>query len=160
GYHFAHDVVREVVEADLGPGWRRVLHRRGAEGLAAAEGALPMEALAYHYIRAGIPDQVVLYLEREGDRAHAPAAPAPAQGCYQDVVERVDKLGRVQEAARAREKLGAVLATMGRYDAALAALEQVAETARAAGDLDSLGRVTAQRGWTHAERGTPQEGVA
>ncbi|HKC76223.1 MAG TPA: AAA family ATPase [Chloroflexota bacterium] len=32
---FAHDVIREVVEADLGAGWHTVLHRRMAEALTA-----------------------------------------------------------------------------------------------------------------------------
>jgi predicted ATPase len=37
---FAHDLIREVVEADLGAGWRVVLQRRAAEALEAqAEGA-------------------------------------------------------------------------------------------------------------------------
>jgi transcriptional regulator with XRE-family HTH domain len=35
---FAHDVIREVVEADLGAGWRAVLQRRAAEALGAQAG--------------------------------------------------------------------------------------------------------------------------
>src|SRR5205823_12107816 len=38
GYAFTHDVVREVVEADLGAGQRAVLHRRVAEALERAPG--------------------------------------------------------------------------------------------------------------------------
>jgi tetratricopeptide (TPR) repeat protein len=75
------------------------------------------------------------------------------------LVDRLDRLGRTLDAARAREKLGVVLRIMGQCDAALEALEQAAQAYRAAGDLDRLGDVTGQIGWAHADRGTPAEGV-
>src|SRR5207302_861046 len=48
----------------------------------------------------------------------------------------------------------------GRYDAAIQVLEPAAETFRAAGNWESLGRVTAWMGRAHSLRGTPHEGVA
>jgi predicted ATPase/DNA-binding XRE family transcriptional regulator len=41
---FAHDVLREVVEADLGAGWRTVLHRRMAEALEVQAGRAVAQA--------------------------------------------------------------------------------------------------------------------
>ena len=41
GYRFPHDVIREVVEADLGPARRAALHRRVAEALASQAGPSP-----------------------------------------------------------------------------------------------------------------------
>jgi len=38
GYRFVHDVIREVVEADVGTGRRMMLHRRVAEALEEAAG--------------------------------------------------------------------------------------------------------------------------
>src|SRR5207244_8205248 len=105
-YQFVHDVIREVVEADLGAAGRSVLHRQVAEALEQEPDEPLVERLAYHYSRGGIPDKAMRYLEQAGDRAQAQYANAAAEGYYQDLVERLDRLGRSLEAARAREKLG------------------------------------------------------
>jgi len=159
-YHFPHDVIREVVEADLGAARRIVLHRQVAEALEQGLGEPSLELLAYHYTRGGAQDKALLYLERAGDRAAARSAYAAADGYYRELVERLDGLGRVGEAARVREKWGVVLRLVGRYDAALAALGEAAETYRGVDDQESLGRAVARMGQVHAVRGTPEEGVA
>ena len=48
-YRFAHDLIREVVEADLSAGRRMLLHRDIARALAAMPGEPPVEEVAYHY---------------------------------------------------------------------------------------------------------------
>jgi tetratricopeptide (TPR) repeat protein len=154
GYQFAHDVIREVVEADLGTARRAILHRRIAAALEIMPGDLPVDQLAYHYSHSGPPDKAVLYLERAGDQAHARAAWAAAQRAYQDLATRLDALGRSSDAARAREKLGAVLRAGGHFSAALEVLQQVATTYRAAGDLARWGTVSAQIGEIHQAQGT------
>jgi tetratricopeptide (TPR) repeat protein len=136
-----------------------VLHRRIAEALERGPEEAPVEAVAYHYARSGMPDKAVLYLERAGDHAAAQAAHAAAEEYYRDVVARLDALGHRRDSARAREKLGVVLHTAPRYDAALEVLDQAAEAYGAAGDLESLGRTTAQMGQVHASRGTVEEGL-
>ena len=53
-YQFAHDVVREVVEADIGSARRAGLHRRTAEAIEALNGEQlsdQYEVLAEHYVR-------------------------------------------------------------------------------------------------------------
>ena len=65
--------------------------------------------LAYHYDQAGVQEKARLYLERAGDKAQAQYANATAEGYYREVVGRLDKLGRGQDAAPVREKLSAVL---------------------------------------------------
>jgi tetratricopeptide (TPR) repeat protein/transcriptional regulator with XRE-family HTH domain len=159
GYRFAHDVIREVVEGQLSQGRRLLLHWRIAETLEAAEGEPPVELLAYHYSQGDVHDKAVHYLEQAGERAQAQYAHAAAEAYYRELVERLDRLGRVCEAARAREKLGAVLATVGRCDAALAVLEQAVETYRTDGDLEGVRRTLAQVGQVHATRGTAEDGV-
>jgi tetratricopeptide (TPR) repeat protein len=158
-YQFAHDVIREVVEAGLGAALRLVLHRKVAEALENGSVDPPLEPLAYHYARSDAPERAILYLERAGDHAQAQHAHAAAEAYYRELVERLDELGRQLDGARVREKLGLVLRTVARYDEALAVLEQAAKVHRASGDQNSLGRVTAQIGWVHADRGTPEEGV-
>jgi tetratricopeptide (TPR) repeat protein/transcriptional regulator with XRE-family HTH domain len=159
-YQFAHDIVREVVEADLGIGRRAVLHLRIAAALERLPGELPVAALAHHYGRSDAEEKALPYLEQAGERAEAQAAYAEAAEYYQELVSRLDALGRTLDGARVRERLGGVLATMANYDAALAVLEQAVETMRAAGDLEHLGRITARMGHIHYKRGTLEEGIA
>ncbi len=166
GYWFAHDVIREVVEADLGPARRMALHRRVAEALEGdellAEGAAErrIERLAYHYSRSAAQHKALLYLERAGDGAAARAAHDAALTYYGQWIERADGLGSVQEGARGRERLAAALSTWAQYDEAVAILERAVEMYRAAGDPDDVARVTATLGQVHADRGTPEQGVA
>jgi tetratricopeptide (TPR) repeat protein len=158
-YWFAHDLVREVVEADVGPARRRALHRRAGEALESVAGEPPVVLLAYHFARGDAHDKALLYLERAGDHAEAQFAHASAADYYGEMLERLEQAGQQPEAPRIREKLAAVLRLLGRYAAALAALEPAAEHHSARGDLDSLARVVAQMGQIHSEAGTPAEGL-
>jgi len=159
GYQFVHDVIREVVEADLGAARRAVLHRRVAEALEHHPGAASAELLAYHYVRSDAQDQALRYLELAGDHAVSQHAHDAAETHYRELVDRLDRLDRVQDAARARVKLGEVLSRTGRYDAALQLLEQAARVFQAAGDAESLAWVTVEIGAAHGRRGTAGEGV-
>jgi tetratricopeptide (TPR) repeat protein/transcriptional regulator with XRE-family HTH domain len=159
-YQFAHDLIREVVEADLGPARRLALHRRVAEALERQPGEQPVEQLAYHYARGGEQDRAVQYLEQAGDSAAKQAAHSAARGYYHEAVERLDGLGRITQAGRLRAKLGTVLVHVGHYDAALPVLERAAAAFHDDGDLESLGAVTAQMGRAHAFRGAQDEGIA
>jgi tetratricopeptide (TPR) repeat protein len=160
GYAFAHDVVREVVEADLGAARRAVLHRRVAEALEGERAGASPAALAYHYERGGSPDKAVVYLERAGAHALVQHAHAAAEGHYRAALDRLESLGRAQDALRVREKLGEVLKRTGRYEAAVQVLEPAAETYRAAGDWERLGWVVASMAEADGERGAFEEGMA
>ena len=161
-YHFAHDVIREVIEADLGAARRTMLHRCVAEALEAGPGEPAVELLAYHYARSDAQDKAVRYLEQAGDKAAAQHANAAAEGYYRELVDRLDRLGRSLGAAHVREKLGTVLMTAGHYDAALELVEQAAETYHAAGDLERWGGALAQMGhlYTLSDRIGYEAGVA
>ncbi len=153
GYSVAHDVVREVVEADLGAARRALLHQRVAEALERAPGPLPVEDLAYHFGRAGHHEKAVLYLEQAGDRARARYANRAAEGFYGELVQRLDRLDCPVQAAAAREKWGAVLDLTARYAEALAAFEGAAAAYRVAGDAEGMGRALARIGRLNADRG-------
>ena len=164
GYRFAHDVIREVLEADLGAPRRARLHLRIAEALdrLAQEGGqiLPVAMLAYHYGHSDAHATAARFLEQAGDHAQEQCAHAAAQAHYQEAADRFERLGRPLDAARALHKLGLALRLEGRrYDAALAALEGAAQTYGAAGDLESLARTAAEIGYAHYGRGTSEEGI-
>lgn len=125
-YAFSHDVIREVVEADVGAARRAVLHRNVAEALEGGRVRASPELLAHHFARAGNADST---WRRRAMRSATTASPW--------------SLGRMYDAARIRGKLGEVLKRVGRYSAALEALELVA----------------ASIGETHALLGTAEEGI-
>src|SRR5207248_2605439 len=56
-YAFAHDVIREVVEADVSAARRAVLHQRVATALERDPSGASPELLAYHHARGGAPDK-------------------------------------------------------------------------------------------------------
>jgi len=88
------------------------------------------------------------------------AAHAAAADYFHLLVDRLDALGRAQDAARVREKQGAVLSALARYDEAIATLDEAATASRGSGDLDGFGRVIARIGQVYGRRGTPDQGFA
>ncbi len=159
-YTFAHDVIREVLEADLGAARRALLHLRVAEALDGDPAGASPELLAYHYSHAGAPDRAVRYVEVAGDHAAAQYANRVAEDHYREALEHLERLRRADDVARLREKLGLILYRIGKYDAALTLLEGAAATYRAAAEWEGLVRVTACIGWAYCWRGTPGEGIA
>jgi predicted ATPase/DNA-binding XRE family transcriptional regulator len=164
-YQFLHDVIREMVETDLGAARRAVLHRRVAEALehsvsaASTPGSARIEMLAYHYARSDAQEKALAYLEQAGEWAQSQYANAAAAGYYQELIDRLETLGHGADAARVRVRLGEVLRTQARYEQAMAVLEQAAETCRVSADLDVLGRVIAQLGRLYVTQVRAAEGL-
>jgi tetratricopeptide (TPR) repeat protein len=158
-YQFAHDLIREVVAADLSAARRAALHLLVAELLEGEPGEPPIEALAYHFTRAGAVEKAVVYLERAGDRALGMHANTEAEAHYRDLVQRLDALHRPVEAARAREKLAHVLRVTGRFDHALELELSALAAYRAVGDLEGMAGAGASIGALHMLRGTAAEGL-
>jgi len=156
-YRFAHDLIHEVVEAELGAARRRAWHRRAARALEAAAGEPEAERLAEHYWRGGDQEKAVVYLQRAGDQARALYAHAAAEGHYRRLVAALDALGRSLEAARARERLGGVLHTMAHYAAEVEALAQATAAYHAAGDLEGEARTVLSTAYAQSRARTPQE---
>ncbi len=80
-YHFAHDLMREVVYTELGAARRQVLHQRTLERLA-SEGARASE-MAYHALLAGEAEAASRYSVQAGDEAMAVFAVEDAIGHYE-----------------------------------------------------------------------------
>jgi tetratricopeptide (TPR) repeat protein len=160
GYRFPHDLIREVVLADLSAARGASLHQLVAEALEQGLGEAPVEQLAYHYSRAGKAEQAIRYLERAAERAQARYAHSEAEGYYQQLIEQLEALGRQAEAAVARERLGVVLLTAARYEQALEILEQVVAGYQVRADREGMARATAHIGRVHALHGSFVEGIA
>ena len=159
-YRFAHDVIREVVEADLGAGRRASLHQRIAQALEVAAGDPQVDLLAYHYARSDDQARATTYLALAANKARAQYANDVAIGYYRELVDRLDRLMRPADAAAALLQLGAVLVAVTRYDEALAVLERAAAMYQAAGALDQVGQAIALIGQVHRCRATAEEGLA
>jgi tetratricopeptide (TPR) repeat protein/transcriptional regulator with XRE-family HTH domain len=141
-YEFLHDVIREVVEADLGATRRAVLHRRVAEALEGGAGAAaphrepPLELLAFHYTQAEAWPKALGYLMQAGDKAAASHALQAAVAAYAWALEVCDQLGdtAVAVAVAAAQKRADIHVLVGDFGAAVAGYERMREGTRRLGD--------------------------
>ena len=95
-YQFAHDVIREVVEADIGSARRAVLHRRVGEAIEALYTNVLSEyyeTLADHYLRGDAWEQALKYLERSGDKATGAGAIREALNYYDQALAICARVG-------------------------------------------------------------------
>jgi tetratricopeptide (TPR) repeat protein len=153
-YQFVHDVIREVVERDLGPAWRAMLHRRIALAWECRPGPPPVEALAYHYAHTDDHDSAARWLEQAGDQAASRLALAAAADHYQAACAHLEESGSAPEAlARLCEKLGDARWRRAEYAAAeesfALAQARATEPARRAALLHKEGLTWLLRGDHH-----------
>jgi transcriptional regulator with XRE-family HTH domain/tetratricopeptide (TPR) repeat protein len=163
GYRFTHDLIREVVEADLGARRRRVLHcyiAEALEHLPMADRARKVAALADHFARAGEPVRALPYALLAGDQAEAASAHAEASAHFRAAARYADAAGERTRKAEAMEKLGVSLLRYGHTDPALAALDEAAQLYAEFHDQESRYRTLAALIETHWHRGTAEEGLA
>ncbi|HEY8284859.1 MAG TPA: AAA family ATPase [Chloroflexota bacterium] len=111
-YRFCHDVIREVVEADLGAARRMLLHRDIARGLQARTGPPPVEELAYHLTRGDQPEQALPYLARAAGRARVAAAYQEEAGLLAQAIELAQRVGRADLLGDLHARRAAVLSHM------------------------------------------------
>jgi tetratricopeptide (TPR) repeat protein/transcriptional regulator with XRE-family HTH domain len=156
GYQCVHDLIREVVLADLSAVRRVQLHQVVAETLEQLPGKRPVERLAYHYSRAGVTEKATFYLEQAGDRAWKLHAHIEAERAYRELVTLQERLGRTMDWARVSEKLILVLEIQARYDEALEVLEGTAEVYRQAEAREQLWRIMAVFGRIASRQGDPR----
>ena len=159
-FHFAHDLIHDVVTANLSTVRRKLLHRRIAEVLEHHLGETSVEILAYHFDLAGDQHKTIAYLEQAGDHAQGMRAYADAERYFYDLLRRVEAIHwKAADVARIHEKLGNVLYAAARFDAAVESLNLAAQAYRAARDLEGWGRTLTRLGWAHAQRGSACEGL-
>jgi class 3 adenylate cyclase/tetratricopeptide (TPR) repeat protein len=161
-YVFKHATIREVAYNMLVHKRRQQLHLAAARAVAELYPADEyVEMIAYHYVRTEEHCEAAEWLERAGDRAAGVYANESALSYYGDARARRERCDpAANDLCRLDEKRGATLRTSARYDEALSALEGAAAIYHAAGDRDLEGRVLAQIGEAHYERGSTAEGIS
>jgi tetratricopeptide (TPR) repeat protein len=123
GYRFVHDVIREVVEADLSAARRLLLHRDIALALETdpqePSREPPIEALAYHYAQTDLHARAAYWLEQAGDHAAAGFANATTLEQYVAARERAEIGGSgTAVLSRLDEKMGNLRVVLGEFAAA------------------------------------------
>jgi predicted ATPase/DNA-binding XRE family transcriptional regulator/Tfp pilus assembly protein PilF len=160
-YRFAHDVIREVIEADAGSGQRALLHRRVGEALERLpEHSHRAAELAWHFLEADVVDRALHYSLLAGDAAEGVFAHAEAERHYRKAASLAHDVHDETREADALEKLGQVLWVIGRSHEAQGALEQSMKMHQRAGNLDGQGRIAATMGWVLSSLGRPEEGIS
>jgi tetratricopeptide (TPR) repeat protein/transcriptional regulator with XRE-family HTH domain len=162
-YQFPHDLVREVVLAELSAMRRRHWHAQ----VAAALSQVPERRrvghaaeLAWHWQEAGDAERALPYALLAGDQAESAYAHQDAERYFQTARDLAHDLGDQQREAEALEQLGLAVRFLRRFPQALAALEQALALYQAMGDVEGQGRVLARMGHLHAVAGSPEAGVA
>ena len=159
-YGFAHALIGQALYQEVPRHRLRRLHLRAGEALERVAGERPeaWAELARHFLAAGERTRATRYAVLAGDHAAKLYAHAEAVQHYEAALDLLEEAGDERETARVQEHLGLALRRTARYAEALAAQEQVARAMRTTGDLEGLGRVTAETGWLLAATGAVQEG--
>jgi tetratricopeptide (TPR) repeat protein/transcriptional regulator with XRE-family HTH domain len=150
-YHFAHDLVREVVEADLSSARRTALHRRTAVAMGQLYGDQLVddyESVAEHYLRGEAWEQALRYLALSGDKARAAGAVREARNYYEQALALCARLGHpAQETAIAvAEKRAFVCYDSGDFAGAGADFERMRAAAAQLADRRREGLALAYSG--------------
>jgi tetratricopeptide (TPR) repeat protein len=152
GYRFAHDVIREVIEGDVGSARHTVLCRRVAaaiEDLYADRLPEQYETLAYQYLRGEVWEKALAYLVKAGDKAVAAVATQEALRFYDRALALCATLGTLALAAATEvgQKRGNVLCYgMGDFVGAATDFERMHTAAAGLGDRRLTGMALAFRG--------------
>ncbi len=144
-YAFAHDLIRETVEAELGGARRAALHRRIGEALERLPQPERQPAqLAWHFARGDELARALPYALQAGDHAEAIYAHSEAERHFRAAAEWAHALGDQAREGEALEKLADVLYHLTRYQDAYMVLERVISMYQAAGAWERLAWATAQ----------------
>jgi predicted ATPase/DNA-binding SARP family transcriptional activator len=101
GYHFTHEMIRDVVYTELGEARRHLLHQRALVSLS-SEGA-PVSELAYHALLAGEAEAAYRYSVQAADEAVAVFAVEDAIGYYEQARALFQEQQRLQSVLLAPE---------------------------------------------------------
>jgi tetratricopeptide (TPR) repeat protein/transcriptional regulator with XRE-family HTH domain len=156
-YRLSHDVIREVIEATLGPEERNDLHGRVGQALEAA-GTAGLEAeLAQHFLEAADPERAVKYSLLAGDRAQTLFAHEEAELHFRQAADLA--AAGTKSSAEALCKRGFVLRAIARPEEALHCLLEGAHIYRTTGDTENEALATAHLAQTLGDLGWPREGI-
>lgn len=167
GYSFDHALTQQSLYGELSSRRLRRLHLAAGEALEArlgrtrrAEDSVRAAELAWHFLAGDDAKRALRWSLAAGDAAEKMFAHFEAEGQYRAALELARESGDQQGEARATERLGAVLSVQSRYDEALRSLEEAAALYQRIGDVEAERLTIALIGRVHADRGTPEDGVA
>jgi tetratricopeptide (TPR) repeat protein len=142
-YSFPHPLLREAVYQQMSEARRRTLHERAARALETLYGdgpEVPVEAIAFHHLQAGKPEQAVRYLIQAGDRAEAVYAHDDALLRYQEALSILEEAvgpGPQQIRAEIHERIGDVHRITGDVHGSVEAYRSALDTLDRAGTAPS-----------------------
>jgi tetratricopeptide (TPR) repeat protein/transcriptional regulator with XRE-family HTH domain len=157
-YQFAHDVIRDVVEADVSTTRRALLHRAVATAIEHHDAhrlAEQYETLAHHFTLAAVWDKALDYRVKAGDRAAEAYANGSALAHYAEALIAGERLGPAANLAiaTAAQKRGLLNILLGNTGDAIADFNHMLAAAEALGDRRLQGIALARRGqcemWHH-----------
>jgi tetratricopeptide (TPR) repeat protein len=160
GYAFDHALTQQTLYRELSPRSRRRVHLAAAEviqGLAQA-GRRSAE-LAHHFLEADDPERALKFSFEAGDQAEELFAHGEAESQYRMALQLAVDRGDAASEARALEKLGRVLTTVGRFDDARGFLERSKRRYSDASDEAGEIRAAVQLGVVHWGAGSMGEGI-
>ncbi|MBE3561127.1 MAG: AAA family ATPase, partial [Ktedonobacteraceae bacterium] len=108
-YQFAHDLIREVVEAELSAVRRRALHRQVALAWEQRPAGCPPEVLAYHYAQAGELVVATDHLIHAAQRARQAGAHREEASLLERAIDFAEQTGQPQLALDLRVRRGNAL---------------------------------------------------
>ncbi len=129
GYHFTHEMIRDVVYTELGEARRHLLHQRALASLSSA-GARVSE-LAYHALLAGEAEVAYRYSVQTADEAVAVFAVDDAIGYYEQARTLFQEQQRLQNVLPALEvehlyvRMGRASASQNKWQQAQQAYEEL-----------------------------------
>ena len=150
-YEFAHDLIREAAEGDIGSARRVLLHRRIAAAIERMDAnALHgwYETLAYHYLHGEAWELALTYLTLSGDKARAAHAMGQALHFYAQALAVCETLGAAgaPAAITVAEKRGNVCFDTGDFPGAASDFDRMRAAANVLGDRHREATAQAYRG--------------
>jgi class 3 adenylate cyclase/tetratricopeptide (TPR) repeat protein len=160
GYAFDHGLTQQTLYAELSPRSKRRIHLAAAEVIQTLDRAGRRSAeLAHHFLEADDPERALKFSVEAGDQAEELFAHGEAEPQYRMALQLAGDRGDVASEARALEKLGRLLTTVGRFDDARGFLERSKRRYSDANDEAGEIRAAVQLGVVHWGAGSMGEGI-
>jgi class 3 adenylate cyclase/tetratricopeptide (TPR) repeat protein len=163
GFGFDHALTQGALYAELSSRRRRRLHLAVGEAIE----ALPEQGregraaeLAWHFLEADDAERALGWSIAAGDGAETVFAHSDAEHHYRVALHLAGELRDRPGEMEAREKLGATLTHLNRYDEALEIYEPALGFYREQDDFEAEVRLTAAIGWILFELVRRDEGIA
>ncbi len=161
-YRFDHALTQQSLHAEIPLRRQRRLHMAAAtalENLPESKRSRRVSELAWHFLHGNDTGKALSYALLAGDALAEQYAQGDAEKQYRTAIDLAEELGERPRWAEAMEKLGWAFRSMGRYDDALAALDQAAATYSELGDTESELRAMVRIGRTHWLAGSVIDGI-